>query len=291
MTTLGIDIGGTAVKAALSSPREPRDFITSISTEYARPDRTTLNTAIRQAISGLPPEILRDIAAVGLCVPGRRARDGASIELAVNVPGLVGYRFDDLIADAIGRSAPLVLLGDAEAATLDLAHEHPGPSRVLGIAIGTGVGIAVVEHGRAVGIGSGGAGHFGQIDVGPIGDGATPGSIIGPDGGRDSLEAYLGLPALRARFGAELPTRIATLGEHDPALIALARAIRIGLALYTPDRVLLLGGLGLAFKPLGGRIEAMIRDGLTGVAPRGWTLGFGSSRFHAARGAARAATP
>lgn len=287
MTTLGIDVGGTAVKAALIRGGQVR---TGISVEYARPDRQVLVAAIKQAVDEVVAETDRgSIERVGLCVPGRRAPDGGSIELAVNVPGLVGYRFADLIGNAIERRLGHVLLGDAEAATLDVARAVNTHGRVLGIAIGTGVGMALVERGRSVTIGDGGLGHFGQIDVGPIGDGVSPGNRIGPDGGRNSLEAYLGAPALRARFGDELAEGITSMRETDPALIALSRAVRIALALYTPRRVVLIGGLGMAMERHATLIDSMIRDGLTGVAPEGWRLSFGTSRHHAARGAAFAA--
>lgn len=156
--------------------------------------------------------------------------------------------------------------------------------------MGTGVGASVldgVEILRVSGVGAGaGSGHFGQMDVG-VADAAGV-SPIGPDGGRGSLEAYVGLPALRARFGDGLAGAIEGLGADDAAVVALARAIRIGHAIYRPERVVLLGGVGLAFGRCG-VLEGALRDGLTGVAREGWTLECGESRHHAARGAARLA--
>lgn len=285
MNTLGIDIGGTAVKAAAMIGG---DVATGISDEYARPDRDEIRAAIRQAVGQACAE-RPSIQRVGLCVPGRRAVDGASIELAVNVPGLVGYRFENLIADAGCGGGGFVLLNDAEAATLDAAGDADPAERVLGVAIGTGVGMALVRGGRSLGIGGVGIGHLGQMDVGPIGDGVTPGDRVGPDGGRNALEAYLGVPALRKRFGDDLERGVASMDERDPALIALSRALRIALALYTPNRVVLLGGLGMALARHADVLEGLVGDGLTSVAPAGWRLGFGSSRYHAACGAARAA--
>ncbi|MEM9372125.1 MAG: ROK family protein [Planctomycetota bacterium] len=286
MMFLGIDIGGTSVKAALLR----RDVIrTGISAEYARPDRDTLTRAIRSAVAeacdGAPPD---GLGRVGLCVPGRLSEDGGSIDLAVNVPGLVGYRFEDLVETATGARAPFCKLGDAEAATLDVARDMPA-GRTLGIAIGTGVGMALVEDGRPIRLGRGGIGHLGQIDVGPIGDGISPGDRIGPDGGRNSLEAYLGLPALRARFGQGLSGALGSMDDTDPALVALSRALRIALALYEPQHVLLLGGVGMAMRCHAALIDRMVREGITGVVPAGWQLAFGRSRHHAAIGAAHAA--
>ena len=277
--TLGIDIGGTAVKAAVLNGS---GFRTVVSNEYARPDRQTLARAIRQTVLELGeigPE------AVGLCVPGKRAADGGSIELAVNVPGLVDYPFGQLLADAGVRTAPTVVVSDATAATVDAAADCPVHARVLGIAIGTGVGAALVEHGRPITIGSRSIDHLGQVDVGRC----AAGDVVGPDGGRNSLEGYIGVPALRRRFGPDFLAMLPGLGPDDPALVALCRAIRISLAIYEPDRIVLMGGLGLAMRGLEEQLLHSVRDGLSSIAPPGWQLGFGSDRFHAARGACRMA--
>jgi glucokinase len=283
VTTLGIDIGGTTVKAAVLRPdRAPQ---TSISDPYARPDRAQLRSAICQAVGGLD---LEGLAAVGLCVPGRRDPAGGCIELSVNVPGLEGYAFEQIVADAAGRPLPVRVCSDAEAATIDAARDYPRARRVLGIAIGTGVGASLVERGRALRLGEGTIGHLGQVDIGLLA-GVEPPGPLGPDGGRNSLEAYLGVAALRDRLGPDLPQALAGLTASDPALQALTRAVRIGLAVYTPDLVIVLGGLGLGLKIHRELLDAMIRTDLTRIAPRGWSLEFGHSRFHAALGAARVA--
>jgi len=275
---LGIDIGGTAVKAAYC---QAEGVLVAISSEYAKPDREQLAAAVRQAVAGLGPV---HPVSVGLCVPGRKSADGESIELAVNLPGLEGYPFATLLEDAGVDVCNPTVTSDAVAATIDVAAETSG-ERVLGIALGTGVGMALIEAGRPISIGKKSIGHLGQIDVGPC----SPEPVFGPDCGRNSLEGYIGVPALRKRFGAEFAQRLKWLSDEDPALVALCRAIRICLAIYEPDRVVLLGGLGLAMRPLEERIRRGVADGLTSVAPPSWKIGFGTDRFHAARGACRLA--
>ncbi len=288
VTTLGIDIGGTAVKAALLHPDGSSH--THVSTGYARPDRDRLRSAIAEAVGGIGRVDTSAVRAVGLCVPGRRAASGDRIELAVNVPGLEGYPFDRIVAEALGRSLPVRVCSDAEAATIDAARDHPAAHRVLGIAIGTGVGASLVENGRPLRIGAGTIGHLGQVDIGLLPGVAAPGEgPIGPDGGRNSLEAYLGAAALRSRLGDDFASRLAALPAAEPALLALVRAVRIGLAIYTPDLVLVLGGLGLALKPHHQALDRAIRADLSRIAPAGWRLEFGRSRFHAALGACRMA--
>lgn len=308
MTLLGIDIGGTAVKAASIGPGGDR--LVAVSDAYARPDRKTLRHAITVAIGRLGPQGFDTgrVRAVGLCVPGRRNADRTAIELAVNVPGLEGYRFDEIVRDLAGRDGlPQRVMTDAEAATADAARDFPGVRRILGIAIGTGVGCCLLEDGVAQRIGSGGIGHLGQIDLGPIdlgpvdrgpvdrglveqcdrsGTGAGLWCPLGPDGGRGSAEAFLGVPAWRARYGERFIDRLSDVMPDDPALVAAARLIRVGLAIYTPQLVLVLGGVGLALGRRSAEIDRLVRTELTRVAPAGWRLAFGTSLHHAAFGAA-----
>lgn len=280
---LGIDVGGTAVKTAAWTP--VGSVRLGISARYLRPDRDTLRAAIRDAVRQVVDTLP---VRVGMCLPGRRSVAGDRIELAVNVPGLQDYRFEEIVRDALGDAVAHRVVSDAEAATRDAAMAHPDRRRVLGIAIGTGVGAALLQNGEPVRIGHGTIGHLGQVDIGLLPGVAAPGPI-GPDGGRNSLEAYLGVPALAARFGLDLADRVSTLPCTDPAILALVRAIRIGLAVYTPDLVLLLGGIGLCFGPRLEEVNAMIRTDLTRVAPPGWKLAVGTSLHHAALGAARLA--
>ena len=277
---LGIDVGGTAVKAAARSP--DGSVRLGASARYLRPDRQTLRAAIRDAVGSVVDAVP---TRVGMCLPGRRAAAGDRIELAVNVPGLQDYAFREIVQDAIGDAVPFRVVSDAEAATRDAAMAHPQRQRVLGMAIGTGVGVALVEHGVPVRIGRGTIGHLGQIDIGPMPGTPSPGPL-GPDGGRNSLEAFLGVHALTARFGHDLSAHLPNLSKDDPAILALVRAVRIGLAIYTPDLVLLLGGIGLAMGPRLAELDGMIRTDLTRVAPPGWTLAVGTSLHHAALGAA-----
>ena len=150
-----------------------------------------------------------------------------------------------------------------------------------------------------------GPGQIGQMDVGEVEWEKTEASgehashvlasrpmplplPLGPDGGRGTLEAYMGLPALRARFRDDLSGAIgsgAMRADRSP-LSALVRALRIAHAIYLPERIVLLGGVGIRLRPLLGEMRERIADGLTTLARPDWTLETGESDFHAARGAA-----
>jgi predicted NBD/HSP70 family sugar kinase len=121
---------------------------------------------------------------------------------------------------------------------------------------------------------------------------------IGPDAGRGSLEAYLGLPALRARFtppnrpppdDAALAHALASMTERDEPLRALARAIRILHALLRPDHVRLLGGVGILLEPTLPTLRTLVERDLTRVAKPVWSLSCADDRYLAAVGAAMGA--
>ena len=276
LTRVGIDIGGTSVKMAAAHGGGWR---VAISERYAMPDRAALQSALASAWSKLGAETPE--SDVGLCVPGVPASDGNSIEIAVNLPGLVGWDLTEMVRETVGGgTCSVVRTSDADAALRDWQAEAGATGRSLGIVIGTGVGLSVLDGDRPAAWTDGGAGHLGQIDV-TVGDPSS--APIGPDGGRGGLEGYVGARAVAAAGGMER-----AFAPGAPGLEALARAVRVCHAIYRPDAVVLLGGIGIR---LAGSeaLESAIRRELTSLAKSGWRLAFGVDDFHAARGAARAA--
>lgn len=281
---LGIDIGGTSVKAALLD--EAGQLIrTSRSQPYAQASTGQLAHAIAQATRQFPPP-----QRIGLCCPGLLNLATRTVELSVNVPGLVGVRLDDLVAQAIGL-APLptiALLSDAQAVGYDLFSTRKLTGRLLCLTLGTGVGACVIDgaealdgRGRATFLTVSGhsPGHIGQFDV-SLSDDAP----IGPDGGRGSLEAYLGAAALQVAYGQDPAARLTV---DDAPIRALVRAIRIAHAIYRPQHVALAGGIGIRLQHLIETIHQRTSEHLTRVARPGWTLFAAEHDHHAACGAAR----
>lgn len=278
-TALGIDIGGTSVKTCVLGPHADPMFSRSL--PYRRPDRDQLLRAIAEASKDLsqPPDT------VGICAPGIFDAHTERFVTCVNVPGLIGASLQDLAAAAGCEHSRSSLHTDAFAAAIGF-HAHRGGfrGRALALSLGTGVGACVLDDGVPLIISGKSPGHFGQIDVSL--DDAAP---IGPDGGRGGLEAYIGLPALRSQLGLdgdELGRRVGAFTTADQPLRALARAIRIGHALFRPDAVWLLGGIGYALAPTTDALKALIDQDLTSLARPGRELLFASHAFHAAVGAA-----
>ena len=278
MQTLGIDIGGSSVKAALLDGETVA--WTSAGPTYQRPTTDELVAAVRATIRWpLPP-----LDGVGLCVPGLLDRATQTITYSVNVPGLAGIPLPQILARVLNAELPqrLYITNDAAATGYDIWSTRKPAGRLLTIAVGTGIGASVIDDGAFLLVDGDSPGHLGQTDVGQFGE-----AIIGPDGGLGSAEAYLGGPVIASRHKAD-PRMVLDGWKGDEIEIkALARLLRISHAIYRPQHFCLAGGLGIRMAHLLPAIRRHVEDRLTSIARSGWTLFVGSDDYHAARGAAR----
>jgi glucokinase len=283
MRLLGLDIGGTSVKAAFLEGNHV--LHQGHSGRYRMPDQTALLAAVRQATGGWGAVM----AGCGVCVPGLLDPVAGVVQRAVNVPGLVGIDLRDLVAQALDlprpRVPPLTLTTDARAAAHDLWSTRRPNGRLLVLSLGTGVGAAVLDEGVPLRVDGDSPGHFGQLDV-TLPD--CP-AVIGPDGGAGGLEGYVGAAAIEACWGQDAASAAGQFRGQEPAVQALVRAVRIAHAIYRPQHVVLAGGVGIALGHLIPDLRAAIADRLTSLARPGWTLTVGEDGYHAARGAARLA--
>ncbi len=287
--TLGVDIGGTSIKLALMEG--DRTLATARGRIYQRPDRATFESVLADALRSFPRAA--EAEAIGLCAPGLIDPSTLAITLSANHPGLVGVPLNELLAAALGRDVArehLVIISDAHAAAHDFWHTADPPiapgERLLAISLGTGVGACVLDDGRPLQVSGTSSGHLGQIDLGLDLHTERP---IGPDGGAGSAEAYLGIAALKARFGTQLVAALTELDPRQAPGLALVQLLRIAHAIYRPAHMALLGGIGMRLAGSLPAIRVAVARDLTSVARPGWTLRSGSSDFHAACGVARIA--
>jgi predicted NBD/HSP70 family sugar kinase len=278
MDSLGIDVGGSSVKLALV--RGGETVWQTQSETYSKPTAQQLAAAIRAAVNGRFPSG----AVAGICVPGLRNAGGRTVLLSVNLPALNGLNLDELVHDALGsKPVHLEVATDAVANAFDIYAINQMKGRLLALALGTGVGMAVIDEGGIpLKVDGESPGHIGQVDCSIEGE-----PVIGPDGGAGSLEGYIGVPALTKKHGPDMTATLSKLGADDAALKALARAIRICHAIYCPNHVALTGGLGNRMTHLLPVIRKLVETNLTGIAKKGWTLVSGNDDFHAAKGAAK----
>lgn len=276
---VGIDIGGSSVKAAMQVHGE--GWKTSTCGCYSDPSRADIVLAIKCCLNELG---IKQVNQIGLCLPGKRNESGTAIEWSANVQALNGWLFDELLSECFESDLPsMCVVTDADAAGYDYACQNPIKGRTAAVSLGTGVGLSVFDGTQIATIGkSGHIGHLGHMDVGRHGSK----NRVSTSGARNSLESYIGAPSL-SDYHTDQGLNLSNCTLNDPPISALVHALRIVHAIYLPDRVTLLGGVGMALRPLGELIKHSVNDRLTTLRRDGWTLECGESVFHAAQGAWR----
>lgn len=275
---LGIDIGGSSVKLALiNDGAQPH---TLRGEPHQMPSVPELSAGIVASFAKLLEQSglqRSDVGSVGVSIAGPMDTNGV-LEMAANVPALAGVCIPDWAEDTLKLGVPVTAATDANAAAACEHRRNPMPGRTLYLSLGTGVGGAVLDDGKPVIITRGTSGHFGHMDV----SGGNPDAPATPGAGRGALEAYVGFRTLEAGgVPFDSPDRF----KHPvmiQALAALARGIRILLALYRPDHIVLVGGTVEIFSPAIDQIITMANDGVTRAAPAKWSLTVGQSDNYAA---------
>ena len=290
MQTLGIDIGGTSVKVCLSESPAFDQVQFGRSEPYSNPTRDQLVAAIRFAMARIDQDTIF-AQAVGMCVPGKQSENAKSIAFSQNLPCLNQWLFSDILERSLKKVPEHVhVLSDVRASGQAYLHTKPCSGRTAIIAIGTGVGLGVFDNGLQVGIGNAGIGHLGMLDIGRL----DAQDRYDKQGARNTLESFLGARVIEERFIDLAPEScsegIKSLSMDDPIFQAFIGMIRIVHAIYTPDQIVLMGGIGCAFSVHHEQIHALVNERLTPLACSSWTLEFADHPYFAAIGAARSCT-
>lgn len=257
---IGIDIGGTSIKAVAVTPEgiltaaEHAEFDAGRPLHFLETARVVLQKLI--ATTGGRP------AAVGLCAPGLAAADGWSIaNLPDRLPGMEGLDW----TAALDSGLRVPVLNDALAALtgetwLGAAR---GSSNVLLLTLGTGLGGAAMVDGRLLRGNSGRAGHVGHISLNPAG---KP-DICGTPG---SLESAVGNDTIRERTGGRFPTTLGLIKAYESGEAAarefwlttlrdLAAGIVSLANVLDPEVVVIGGGIATAGESLFGPLREQVR--------------------------------
>jgi glucokinase len=249
---IGVDVGGTTIKAALFDSDGLEYFRSDWPTpRHLGPDAVITTTI--HAIAGLRAQVpaATQVRAVGLVVPGLV---DAAQGIAVYAANL-GWRqlpLRQIVADAVGL--PVILDHDVRAA--GLAELELGAGRglreILFVALGTGVAAAVITRGQVVAGATGRAGELGHLPVFPDGEQCACGQ-------RGCTETYASAAALARRYaagsgisGVTAEEVISRAASRDPlaerifndAVTALGRALISYVLLMDPELILIGGGMG-----------------------------------------------
>jgi predicted NBD/HSP70 family sugar kinase/putative N-acetylmannosamine-6-phosphate epimerase len=259
---VGVDIGGTSIKAGLVQPTGEVSLATHVPTEAAKGRDAIaagLCDATEQVLSAASREGIQP-AGLGIASAGAiSAKDGSVFAATNNLPGWAGFNLRSFAEKRF--DLPTWVVNDAHAAVLAELHFGLGRSlsNFVAITIGTGIGGGIVCDGKLV---QGQHGFAGSIGHHVIRESGHPCNC----GRRGCLEAYVSTAALLREFrnrgglipddptidDAALALRINQLAIKDvPAAVGAYKALGTYLAegianifnLFDPEAVLVSGGL------------------------------------------------
>lgn len=260
---LSVDIGGTKTAAALVWHGE-RMGETRVPTRVLADNGRTLAEVVSGVVSKIDPTGITD--RVAIAVAGKVSSDGRKVTLSANLD-LVDAPLAERIEATTGR--PTRLINDVQAALLAEARfgAARGSRNVLMVALGTGVGGAILTDGRLAGGSHGNAGEIGHTTVKPGGRrcGCGGRGCLDQYGSGRALARYARRAGLDVRSGEEV-AQLALTGDARArqAFREVARWVTRGLVdavtLLDPEAVVIGGGLAdsgdLLLGPLQERLHA-----------------------------------
>jgi predicted NBD/HSP70 family sugar kinase len=249
---LGIDLGGTRLRAAVAGPAPVEPV--ALGDEPAPASVEALVERVSaHAAAGAP------LAGIGITVPG--LVDGTVCRWVPNLPYLDGVDLADALS-ALGT--PVVAGNDAQLALLAEASQGAaaGSRDALLLAVGTGIGSAVLCEGRIARGSHGGACSFGWAcaDAGDAGH-ARLGWLERQASGRalDVLGAGLDPPRdARGLISAARAGDPAAVEALDGVADVLGTTLAGAVALLDPEVVLVAGGVAAALDVLGPALRAAL---------------------------------
>ncbi len=285
---VGVDLGGSSLRAVVTDS-EGRSLA-----ELTRPvlaDEEDLVAAIDGLVRSVVSAAGLDwpaVAGLGVGVAGS-IHEGA-VSLATNLPGLSAVPLGAELSRRLG--VEVVVDNDVNMAAVAEATALAGEGirYLVFLAIGTGVGLGIVDDGRLVRGAHGEAGEIGFLPVSHVGE--------------LTVEDYAGGAAISRRYGAVAGTAasgrevldLADHGEEHAIGIAAEQVAAVALAaiavryVLDPEVVVIGGGIGLRPGFLAQLERELARKGASSVPVRASVLAERAGAVGAANAAAAAFT-
>lgn len=267
MTVIGIDVGGTTIKAIRWDGRSPDE----VAAEARRPTPRENPEHVLDTIVELVAELRTpDVRAVGLAIPGIIDEPNGVAVLAAafgweNLPIRAKLEATTGLPVALGHD-----VRSAGRAELEFGASRGAADSLL-VALGTGIGSAIVSGGRLL-VGAGYAGQLGHIviepDGVPCGCGqrgclsrlASAGAVLQMYNARTTGTPATGADQVAERARDGDPVAVAV---WDEAVESLTTGLVIAVALLGPEVVVLGGGLAMAGDQLIAPVTERLAERLT----------------------------
>jgi glucokinase len=276
--SLGFDLGGTQTRAALVSGREVVSRA-AVATDVAGGPEAVIAQFIRLA-SDVSAGVDRSlIKAVGIATPGPLDTVSGVVDHIPTLPGWDQFPLRARFADAF--SLPVIVENDGIAATYGewKFGAGRGLNNMVFVTVSTGIGGGAVVDGRILRGRRGMATHIGHFRMAPDGPvcscgraGCFEGFAAGTALGRRARAAatanpsgYLGRIATGETVESRHAVDGARLGDADCLALIEEEAELLGtgftdlIHLFSPERVVMGGGVSKAFDMLDDGIHAAIR--------------------------------
>ena len=280
--SIGIDIGGTSSKIGLVDQDGRLLARRSLDTQA-----TSDSEGFTRALADIALEILRDarldgrVLGIGIGAPGVDERAG-TIAAAANLPFREPFALGDLLAQQTGLPARLVKDSSAAIVGERTFGGAKGMDHFILITLGTGLGSALMIHGKVITGSNGLASEYGHSPAVPNGRQCNCGKL-------GCLETYVSAPGVKrtvyellATFKSDSPLRQVPFQQMDARMIfeaaergdalaqeafrrtghLLGRAIAGLIVLLDPQAVFLAGGLIQAGPLLFNAVEAGLDEHL-----------------------------
>ncbi len=257
--TIGVDMGGTTIKAAVvQGTNILRKMEPMVTLDYPSPE-SIVEELVRR-VSSLREEF-SGIVSIGMGLPGFADHEAGTIDSLTNVPGWYDIPIRCLLEEATGLPAAI----DNDANCMAYAEWKLGAGRgmehLVCLTLGTGVGSGVVANGQLLRGFLGAAGEMGQTSIdykGRVGHYGNMGAIEDYIGNReiaaDALAAYAAAGISRTPeecdpLGLELDAKAGNpvaLKIWDDMARKLATALMNCCYLLNPEAFIIGGGISKA---------------------------------------------
>lgn len=250
-TILGIDIGGTKIRAGLMNEQGVIREISEIPTQAHDGGRHVISR-LMTLIQGYHSSF----SSIGIGTAGQVGFDGTILSATNTFPSWAGIQLQKEISQR--TEVPVKVVNDAHAMALGELHfgEGRGFRHFICMTLGTGVGGAIVCNGSLYLGAEGIAGGIGHMVI-------HKGGRSCPCGNRGCLEAYVSGTALAGRYlertGLARTTHEIMKGvlQGEPEAVQLFRDYLDDLAcsieslrnIFNPEKIIIAGGMVQSLQP------------------------------------------
>jgi len=253
---IGIDIGGTKIKAGLVNGEKIHRRI-----EIATEAEKGREKVIQNIISAIQSVYQKDIKGIGIGFAGM-FEDG-KIAKSPHIPSLEGFDIKRYVSKKFHKK----VLADNEVKCATIAEAKYGAGKghknIVMITIGTGIGGGIITEGKLY-KGKGNAGEVGHTTINFTGIKSTCCNNYG------CLEEYASTRGLQRRYGKKIsPKKIAELAEKGDkkaiqAYKELGRNLGAGINnianSYDPEIIILGGGIAKSWELFQEEMHKMIKE-------------------------------